>query len=165
MLRNVGHVKTAITSQQPVTVQPPCVPTGLLCLLIKCKMRSFLHQICFPRLYFHLNLKEIKLHTPLWSMVKSESFLSTVCFLTFSQFMQGQSLTTTLFAFSTQILIHYLLCGGDFPSVSIQTPLFNLWRQCPSVECIYGVTLMINYNNFVQHFWKQSDKVQSKTAK
>lgn len=58
-------------------------------------------------------------------------------------------ITTTLFAFSTQTLIHCLLCGGDFPSVSKQTPLFNLGRQHGSTECIYGVIILMNGNKLV----------------
>lgn len=56
-----------------------------------------------------------------------------------------------LFAFATQILIPHLLCGGDFPSVPTQTPLFNLGRQTESTECFYRLIIMIN-EKFVEHF-------------
>lgn len=55
-----------------------------------------------------------------------------------------------------------LLCGGDFPSVAIRTPLFNQGRQCESMECIYGVTIMINDNKLVLRFGNEETKYFTK---
>lgn len=48
--------------------------------------------------------------------------------------MLGYDLTIMLFALLSPILIHHLLCGGDFPSVSKQT----LWCSLGKTTAISG---------------------------